>query len=145
MVVQAERKHRSHELEVQAYQHDWKQHVLRLKNYFERQGLQNVDPSGELSGHITGAMQPVWVVLAAQVLALMLFAWQSATAVKFLSDSGNTEGLDAYSCVAHAIDTSICLHLPEQLSPRPIARSEQRHRRSHHVTFVVIKSQSQLQ
>ncbi len=32
---------------MQAYQHDWKQHVLRLKNYFERQGLQNVDPSGE--------------------------------------------------------------------------------------------------
>ena len=48
-VLQAERKHRSHEAEVQAYQHDWKQHVLRLKNYFERQGLQNVDPStGEL-------------------------------------------------------------------------------------------------
>ena len=43
--MQAERKQRSHEAEVQAYQHDWKQHVLRLKNYFERQGLQNVDPS----------------------------------------------------------------------------------------------------
>jgi len=46
-VSQAERKLRSHEAEVQAYQHDWQQHVLRLKTYFERQGLQNVDPSGE--------------------------------------------------------------------------------------------------
>ena len=44
--MQAERKHRSHEAEVQSYQHDWQQHVLRLKDYFERQGLQNVDPSG---------------------------------------------------------------------------------------------------
>ncbi|KAA6417573.1 MAG: hypothetical protein FRX49_12448 [Trebouxia sp. A1-2] len=45
--TEADRRHRHHEAEVQAYQHDWKQHVLRLKNYFERQGLQNVDPSGE--------------------------------------------------------------------------------------------------
>lgn len=44
---EAERKHRHHEAEVQSYQHDWQQHVLRLKNYFERQGLQNVDLSGE--------------------------------------------------------------------------------------------------
>ena len=34
---------------MQAYQHDWKQHVLRLKSYFDRQGLQNVDPSGALT------------------------------------------------------------------------------------------------
>ena len=46
LILQAERKHRHHEAEVQSYQHDWQQHVLRLKNYFERQGLQNVDLSG---------------------------------------------------------------------------------------------------
>lgn len=51
--LQAERKHRSHEAEVQAYQHDWQQHVLRLKDYFERQGLQNVHPSGL---HVTSEM-----------------------------------------------------------------------------------------
>lgn len=44
--LQAERKHRSHEAEVQSYQQDWQQHVLSLKDYFQRQGLQNVDPSG---------------------------------------------------------------------------------------------------
>ena len=46
MWLQAERKKRESEAELQAYQHDWKQHVLRLKDYFESQGLQNVDPSG---------------------------------------------------------------------------------------------------
>ncbi|KAL3146023.1 hypothetical protein ABBQ38_015378 [Trebouxia sp. C0009 RCD-2024] len=45
--TEAERKHRSHEAEVQSYQQDWQQHVLSLKDYFQRQGLQNVDPSGE--------------------------------------------------------------------------------------------------
>lgn len=66
VAVQAERKHRSHEAEVQAYQHDWQQHVLRIKNYFERQGLQNVDPSGEHDVQVSGGVHPVWVVCDAQ-------------------------------------------------------------------------------
>lgn len=45
-MVQAERKKKQSEAELQQYQHDWKQHVLRLKAYFDSQGLQNVDPLG---------------------------------------------------------------------------------------------------
>ena len=45
-LLQAERKKRQNEAELQTYQHDWKQHVLRLKEYFDSQGLKNVDPLG---------------------------------------------------------------------------------------------------
>ena len=62
--LQAERKHRSHEAEVQAYQHDWQQHVLRLKDYFERQGLQNVHPSGL---HITCGLHCIVHLLGAMM------------------------------------------------------------------------------
>ena len=58
--LQAERKKRESEAELQAYQHDWQQHVLRLKEYFESQGLQNVDPSGG-----SRPRQPCYVSFAA--------------------------------------------------------------------------------
>ena len=44
-VFPVQKKKRS-EAELQQYQHDWKQHVLRLKEYFDNQGLENADPLG---------------------------------------------------------------------------------------------------
>lgn len=39
-------KKKRNEAELQQYQHDWKQHVLRLKEYMDKQGLHNADPLG---------------------------------------------------------------------------------------------------
>ena len=117
-MLQAERKHRSHEAEVQAYQHDWQQHVLRLKDYFERQGLQNADPSGERAG----ACHPCWHAYLPwrQHLSCAAFHWSYQMACKTAVPCTDPGSYSRFRHVAENLQLELVCYgsLPEPLQPK---------------------------